>query len=173
MDFKQKLIDLEKNFLKEFTKVDLYELDAEKFEEKVNKYIKVMANQTISDYAKPYLEDIIYSDRKNIWMLDKVKEIKTTYHYLGLNFNINMLGNISYSNNNGWNSSVYSRLYIRMDDALLYIKIQDISFNKQFTKEYNDFQKRIKKKAKDLISNFSNNKKLLDAVKHIILDGKE
>jgi hypothetical protein len=60
-----------------------------------------------------------------------------------------------------------------MDDALLYIKIQDISFNKQFTKEYNDFQKKIKKKTKDLISNFHNNKKLLDAVKHIILDGKE
>ena len=30
MDFKQKLIDFENNFLKEFTKVELYELDAVK-----------------------------------------------------------------------------------------------------------------------------------------------
>ena len=116
---------------------------------------------------------MIYSDKKNIWMLDRVKEIKNTYDDLGLNFNINMLGNISYSNNIGWNSSLYCRLFIRMDSALLYIKIEDISFNKKFTKEYNDFQKRIKKKAKDLINNFHNNKKLLDAVKNIILDGKE
>ncbi len=169
MDFKQKLIDFENNFLKEFTKVDLYELDAEKFEDKVNQYIEVMANQTISNYVEPYLDKMLDSDEKEFFIGDRIKEIRNQCKDVGLYFEIDLKCKTSRSEYvfNLGRKLRLERVYGS------YISFTDISFNKQFTKEYNNFQKRIKKKAKDLISNFHNNKKLLDAVKNIILDGKE
>lgn len=169
IDFKQKLIDFENNFLKEFSKVELYELDAKKFEGRVNEYIETMANQPISNYARPYLEKMLDSNEKEFFIGDRIKEIRNQCKDVGLYFEINLKCKTSFSeyvSNLG--------LKLRLERVYgSYISVTDISFNEKFTKEYNDLQKRIKKKAKDLISNFHNNKKLLDAVKNIILDGKE
>ena len=168
MDFRQKLINFENDFLKEFTKVELYELDAVKFEEKVNKYIKVMANEIISNFARPYLEKMLDSNEQEFFIGSRIKEIRNQCKDVGLYFEIDLECKTSFSTYipNRGRALTLEKVYGS------YISVTDISFNKQFTEEYNDFQKRIKKKASDLISNFSNNKKLLDAVKHIILDGK-
>jgi hypothetical protein len=188
MDFKQKLIDFENNFLKELYGKKMYEHSYEHFASRANHYIKKLSIPINKFVYHDLIKMMVINN--NMWLLSKAKEIKDQFSDLGLNFDIDIYTCLrNFHRKQDLDETLFANSYMCKykeeddgdndddkgieEDYRIKIRLCNISFNKEFTKSYNDMVERMKNEINNLTINFSNQNKFINDITKVISDNNE